>query len=87
MPRSALREIDEAGPEVIPTLKKALKVDDRRIRFYAVRLLGKVGPAAKEVLPQLYELQKQSGGARFDRYIESTIARIEGREEPADRND
>jgi len=49
MPRSALREIDEAGPEVSPTLKKALKVDDRRIRFYAVRLLGKVGPAAKEV--------------------------------------
>jgi HEAT repeat protein len=81
--RAALREIDSVGPEALPVLKAALTNEDRRRRFFAVYLLGKLGPEAKEVLPELRAMQAETeSDSRFRTFLESTIAKIEGRDVP-----
>jgi HEAT repeat protein len=83
--RSAIREIDAVGPEALPFLVKGLTSENRRIRYYAVYLLGQLGPEAEEVLPMLREVE--SGSRRFNESIARAIAKIEGREEPEEKKD
>ena len=49
--RGALRSMDDAGPEAVDVLIEGLESDDRRRRYYAMFLLGKIGPAAKDAVP------------------------------------
>ncbi|MGI9471382.1 MAG: HEAT repeat domain-containing protein, partial [Rubripirellula sp.] len=76
--RGALRAIDDAGPEAVPVLVGALESDDRRQRYYAMFLLGKVGPAAKDALPAIRRLLEETDSDRFRGSIQQTIDRIEG---------
>ena len=50
---SSLKEINSAPIEAIPMLIEKIESDDRREAFYAVSLLGKIGPPAAESLPNL----------------------------------
>ncbi|MCA9240926.1 MAG: HEAT repeat domain-containing protein, partial [Planctomycetales bacterium] len=58
----ALRQIDNAPPDAVPVLLRLLEDEqtDRRSRFYALHLLRKVGPAAKEALPVLQRMRDTS---------------------------
>jgi hypothetical protein len=84
--QSALREIDEAGPEAAPALIEILEDRDRRMTFLAVRLLGKIGPPAKDALPLLREMtgRRGRGFGRFGDMVEDAIRQIEGRPEEGD---
>ncbi len=75
----AIKEIDGAASAAIPTLISALNQDNQRIRGLAIFLLGKVGPEAKEALPKLNELLKETRG-RGRSGLEKAIAQIEGRD-------
>ena len=75
--RSALREIDDVGPEAVAALIKALDNDDRRLRYYGAYYLGKLGPAAKDALPALRRLADDEG-SRFNKFLKRTINKIEG---------
>jgi HEAT repeat protein len=61
----ALREIgpvdDRYEDLLIETLRKALRSRDRRVRESAAMTLGKIGPKAKEALPELMRLAKRHG--------------------------
>jgi HEAT repeat protein len=77
--RDALRGIDAAPPEAVPQLVKILKNDSgRRARYYAMHLLKKIGPAAKEAIPELRAILSEG---KFDSrsltYLESAIQEIE----------
>jgi HEAT repeat protein len=50
---SSLKEINTAPVEAIPLFIESLDSEERRTAFYAVTLLGKIGPAASEALPKL----------------------------------
>jgi HEAT repeat protein len=50
---SSLKEINTAPVEAIPLFLESLDSEERRTAFYAVTLLGKIGPAASEALPKL----------------------------------
>jgi HEAT repeat protein len=84
--RAALREIDDVGPEALPTLIAALDSEDRTPRFYAQFFLGKLGPAAREALPALERLRDESDSDRGRRFLDETIAKIRG-EASADDDD
>ena len=80
---SSLKEINTAPLEAIPLLMEKLESEERRTAFYAVTLLGKIGPPAAEALPQLEEmLAKQKGEAgrsEFRRkFLVEAIAAIKG---------
>ena len=84
---SSLKEINTAPLEAIPLLMEKLESEERRTAFYAVTLLGKIGPSAAEALPKLEEmLAKQKGEAgrsEFRRkFLVEAIAAIKG-ESPA----
>jgi HEAT repeat protein len=83
----ALREINDAPVEAIPLFIEKLDSEERRVGFYAVTLLGKIGPPAAEALPKLEEMlaNPNSGGGReagrsdFRRkYLRDAIAAIKG---------
>ena len=75
--RGALRAIDVAGPEAVPVLMAGLESDDQRRRFYAVFLLGKVGPAAKEALPLMKKLSEEAESGRLKDSFKKAIEQIE----------
>jgi len=85
---SALREIDAAPIEALPMLLENLESEERRVGFYAVSLLGKIGPPAAEALPKLEALLESSGkesGGRSDfrkRFLREAIAAIKGEPKP-----
>lgn len=86
--RGALRDIDAAPVEAVPLFMAALDSEDRTEAFYAIFLLGKVGPAAAEALPKLEEQLNQgsseSGRSGFrSRFLRDAIAAIKG-EPPSD---
>ena len=83
--RNALRGIDAAPPEAIPQLVAILAGNSgRRARFYAMHLLKKVGPAAKQAVPELREiLDQEKYDSRTQRYLEQVIEDIEDQEEEA----
>jgi len=75
--RNALRAIDDAGPEALEVLMQGLESQDRRIRFYAMFLIGKIGPAAEPAIPKLQELLSDSESGRFRETIQQAIDRIQ----------
>lgn len=75
--REALKKIDTADEQAIPVLIEGLESPDRRVQFYAVFLLGKIGPAAKDALPELKKLGRDSS-PRFREMLSATIKKIEG---------
>ncbi len=84
---SALKEIDTAPVEAIPLLMEKLESEERRTAFYAVSLLGKIGPPAAEALPKLEAmLAKPSGDpgrAEFrKKFLVEAIAAIRGEPKP-----
>ena len=62
-----------------PILIKSLKSDDSRLRFYAVFYLGKLGPEARDALPELNKLVNDES-SRFRRFLEKTVGDIKGEE-------
>lgn len=77
----ALKEINTAPVEAIPLLIENLGSEERRTAFYAVTLLGKIGPPASEALPKLEEmLEKSSGNSGQGKFgkkpLEEAIAAI-----------
>ena len=84
---SALKEINTAPIEAIPLLMEKLDSEERRTSFYAVTLLGKIGPPAAEALPKLEELLAKPGGnaGRSDfrkKFLVEAIAAIKGEAKP-----
>lgn len=82
---SALREIDAAPEEAVDLLIENLGSEDRRKGFYAITLLGKIGPPAKSALPKLEAMLEEGndrdGGNRRDfrrQFLRDAIARIKG---------
>lgn len=75
--RSALRSIDDAGPEALEVLLKGLDSKDPRVRFYAMFLIGKIGPPAKEAVPKLEKMLDDSESSRFRETIQQAITRIQ----------
>ena len=59
---SSLKEINTAPVEAIPLFIESLDSEERRTAFYAVTLLGKLGPAASEALPKLEAMLAKPGG-------------------------
>ena len=74
--RGALRSIDDAGPEALDVLLSGLDSEDRRIRFYAMFLIGKIGPDAKPAIPKLEAMLGQTDSGRFRETIQQAIDRI-----------
>ena len=78
----ALKEINAAPVEAIPLLIEKLDSEERRTAFYAVSLLGKIGPPAIEALPKLQAmLEKPSTDGRSEfrkKSLNETIAAIKG---------
>lgn len=74
--RGALRSIDDAGPEALDVLLSGLDSDDRRIRFYAMFLIGKIGPQAKPAIPKLESMLNETESGRFRETIQQAIDRI-----------
>ncbi len=93
---SSLKEINTAPIEAIPMLIEKIESDDRREAFYAVSLLGKIGPPAAESLPKLEaklsklseEMPKarpksEQGRSEFRRkFLADAIAAIKGESAP-----
>ncbi|MEC8474978.1 MAG: HEAT repeat domain-containing protein [Planctomycetota bacterium] len=75
--RSALKAIDDAGPDSLEVLLKGLDSDDRGIRFYAMFLIGKIGPEASAALPKLRAMLEDSDSSRFRETIQQAINRID----------
>ncbi|MCA9167654.1 MAG: HEAT repeat domain-containing protein [Planctomycetales bacterium] len=73
-----LRRIDSAPPEAVPILLELLqdRRTDRRQQFYALYLIRKVTPPAKDALPVLREMQANAEG-RVAEYVERAIKAIE----------
>ena len=75
--RDALKAIDDVGPEALEVLMNGLDSDDRRIRFYAMYLIGKIGPAAEVAIPKLEAMLQDSDSGRFRETIQQAIDRIQ----------
>ncbi len=72
-----LRAIDAADPKDVGKLIALLGHRHRIVRFAAVRSLGRLGPAAREALPQLERFLKEES-PMTRKAAEDAIARIEG---------
>lgn len=79
--REALQSINSAPPEAVPLLVDLLKRNrSRRARFYAIYLLKKAGPAAKQAVPELRRIAKDSDlSSRGRRFLNDAIDEIESR--------
>ena len=76
----ALRETDAAPVEAIPLFIENLQSENRRTSFYAISLLGEIGPPAKEALPKLEALLETNDGSRGaefrNRFLREAIKKI-----------
>ena len=75
--RDALRQIETVDKSLLPLMLGALKSEDSSKRYYAIFFLGKLGPDAKEALPELNRLLKERE-FRGRGILERTIQSIEG---------
>ena len=80
---SSLKEINTAPVEAIPLLMEKLESEERRTAFYAVSLLGRIGPPAAEALPKLEAMlakpSEDKGRSDFRRkFLVEAIAAIKG---------
>ena len=64
---TALEEIGAAPVEAVPMLISNLESRERRARFHAMTLLGKLGPAAADALPKLEEMLEKLADSKDDR--------------------
>ncbi len=73
----ALRRIDDAPAEAVPQLIEMLQNSeaDRRHRYYALHLLRKIGPAARDSLPILRDLRDAAEG-RLQEFYDRAIRDI-----------
>ncbi len=80
---NAIRQIDAAPPEAVPLLMKMLENprSDRRVRYYALHLLRKAGPAAKQALPLLYE-QREDATGREREFLDRAVRDLEAIDGP-----
>jgi HEAT repeat protein len=76
--RGALRAIDDADVDAVPVLLEGLESEDRRRRYYAVSLLRKIGPPAKDALPALKKILEESDSGRMTDFLKTAIESIEG---------
>jgi HEAT repeat protein len=74
---TALRAIDSAEPEAIPILIAKLKSDSPFIQSFAADFLGKLGPAAKDALPELATLLDHENNRVRDS-AQAAIKKIKG---------
>ena len=58
-------------------LIKALESEDRIARYYAMRFLRELGPAAQDALPTLRKMRDDVDNSRSRRYIQTAIEAIE----------
>lgn len=84
---SSLKEINAAPVEAVGLLIEKLDSEDRRMSFYAVSLLGKIGPPAAEALPKLEAMlaKPSSDPGRSDfrrKFLTEAIAAIKGEAQP-----
>ncbi len=84
---SALKEINTAPVEAIPLLIEKLESEERRTAFYAVSLLGRIGPPAAEALPKLEAMLAKPSGepgrSEFrKKFLVEAIAAIKGESKP-----
>jgi len=82
--RGALRAIDDADVDAVPVLLEGLESEDRRRRYYAVSLLRKIGPPAKDALPALKKILEESDSGRMTDFLKTAIESIEGDSEDAE---
>ncbi len=82
--RDALRQIEAVDKSLLPLMLDALKSDDSSKRYYAIFFLGKLGPDAKEALPELKRLLSERE-FRGRGILERTIQSIEGTAEKASK--
>jgi HEAT repeat protein len=76
--RGALREIDDADADAVPVLIEGLESEDRRRRYYAVSLLRKIGPPAKQALPALERIAEDDRSGRMRDFVQRAIDSIRG---------
>lgn len=71
----SLRQIDTAPEEMLPLLIEHVDSSDKRKAFYAVVLLGKLGPVASAAIPKLEALlaADSQGGTPLDDFRRNTI--------------
>src|SRR5262249_62403269 len=72
-----------AGPEDVPTLTRALRHEDRRVRSDAADDLGLIGPPAADALPALRKLMGQDADPLVRVAGAKAIARIDPKTETA----
>lgn len=78
--KDALRSINVAGPDAVPVLIEGLKSTDRRQQFYALYLIGRVQPKAKDAIPVLRELAESSDSDRLRGMVQRAIDEISAAE-------
>lgn len=75
----ALGQISTDPEGVIPLLTSSLKEKDYTLRMAAVGALENYGPAAKEAVPSLRELQKELNDKKNAKIIGAAIQAIQGK--------
>lgn len=53
---AAIDALTTAGPDIVPTMSRLLKSDSVLMRFGAARVLGNLGEASKQALPELKKM-------------------------------
>jgi HEAT repeat protein len=73
----ALGSMGEAGWVAIPALIKLLENENTRIQVGAAIALGKMGPKAKEAVPQLEEMSRAAGSeSNLKMYVNEALKKI-----------
>lgn len=70
---STIREIDAAPEASVSELIDYIDSEDGRTKYYAIFLLGKIGPPAKEALPHLERAKKEAGDSRRAGFIHRAV--------------
>jgi HEAT repeat protein len=75
-----LGNVGPGDPAALPALLGALRDPDAGVRCQAILALVKFGPAAREAVPILAEVQRHHRSARVRAYAGKAVARL--RDEP-----
>src|SRR5262249_52676861 len=51
--REVIESISEENVDLVPALQELLKDEDRGVRWWTLHALGKIGPKAKDALPDI----------------------------------
>ena|ERR1035438_3194674 len=72
-----LGNVGPTDPVVLPALTGALKDADANVRCEAILALVKCGPAAKEAVPALTEVQNQDRDAKVRSYAGKALEKLQ----------